>query len=274
MYSRDIIQTRVISGDDPTTPRDFQDAVTGALSSQSIVKRTATTVEHAIKAGAEYASIATVVEPSPDAGWIKTGSVLVDDTGINSNNLYTYDWRVPFGNSSSLILPDQMIGGPSDWTLAVSGGGRPYLTGASTGRLCVPLISGPQTALLSGQQTVNGEFPGAKRVLSVKIVTDIVAAAVASDISFIANMASTAGPVIPPTIGASFPNIGTRVTSTAAGTYTLYDLSVVTTDPPLWSNGSYSALGWGVGYAVPCLCLNIANETGKIIYAVSCMYAG
>lgn len=274
MYSRDIIQTRVVQADDAGTSRDFQDAVTGALSSQSMVKRTAATVEHAIKAGAEYASIATVVEPTADAGWIKTGSVLVDDTGINANNWYTFDWRVPFGNSTSLILPHEMIFGPSHWTLAVSGGGTPSLTGASTGRLCVPLISGPQAALLSGQQTVNGEFPGAKRVLVIKMVTDIVAAAGASDISFIANVGSTAGTVTHPTIGASFPNVGTRVTSTAAGSYTLYDLSAYTDDPPLWSNGSYSALGYGSGYAVPRLALNVANETGKIVYSVSCTYAG
>ncbi len=105
-YRRDIIQARVVSADEATVSRDFKDAVTGALSSQSFVKRNNVTVEFARKAGAvEYALQSDADNPAneqtADAGWYKIGSLLCSDLGLVDYIDNYWDWRKPWGFASA-----------------------------------------------------------------------------------------------------------------------------------------------------------------------------
>ncbi len=273
MYSRDIIQTRVISGDDPTTPRDFQDAVTGALSSQSMVKRTATTVEHAIKAGVEYATETTVVEPSPDAGWIKTGSVLVSDTGIMDNSR-TFDWRVPFGNSTHLVLPSNMMADPSDWSMAVDGAGWHMLNAGGLGASLGIPVNVISPAIVSGQQSPGGFFAGARRVLALDLVADLAAAAAAGTVVVTILRGDAVGYDYPPTITGAFAgNLGSRISATTLDTFALYNLGSYSTDGPLWTNGGYSALADVSDISVLSLQLE-GRAVGDKIYSLAVTLAG
>jgi len=103
-WRRDIIQARVTYADDPNEIRDFKDAITGALSTISLVKTSRAVVEYARKAGLEHASSAlasdAATEQSADAGWFKIGSVLVDDNALASFIANAWDWRKPWGYST------------------------------------------------------------------------------------------------------------------------------------------------------------------------------
>lgn len=107
-YRRDLIQVRMTSVDDATASRDFKDAVTGALSSQSLVKRNRSVIEYGIKTGTEHGDITDLhndvaLEPSPDAGWFKLCSIGVDDAGVTIAAHSFWDHRKPWGYLTSFV---------------------------------------------------------------------------------------------------------------------------------------------------------------------------
>lgn len=105
-FRRDIIQCQLVEADEAAISRHFKDAVTGALSSATQVKRANISVTYAVKAGTAQASaaLANANEPTADAGWVKIASVLASSTGLDlSTTFYStdyWDWREPWGSSN------------------------------------------------------------------------------------------------------------------------------------------------------------------------------
>lgn len=100
VYRRDILQARIDA--ESTTgseSRDFEDAATRALSTQSFDKRRVRTVTISVKKGADQVSeaLANANEPAPDAGYTKIYSFLVDNTGAVAE-AKVWDWHTPVGS--------------------------------------------------------------------------------------------------------------------------------------------------------------------------------
>lgn len=126
-WRRDVVQARIASVDEATVSRDFKDAITGALSTQSVVKRTNLVVELQVKAGTLEASQASADDPSNevavDPGWFKVCSVLVPptDTDLDQDNMW--DWRKPWGIGSSVAMANNWLLDPADtWTIDANTG--------------------------------------------------------------------------------------------------------------------------------------------------------
>lgn len=84
VYRRDILQVKINAASDAVSEtRDFKDATTGVVTTQSMYKRSVRTVLISVKKGADQVSeaLADSNEPTPDAGYVKIFSFLIDNTG-------------------------------------------------------------------------------------------------------------------------------------------------------------------------------------------------
>ncbi len=125
VWRRDILQAR-IEAEDTILPedRDFEDAATRALTTQSLDTRRVQVIGASIKKGTDQASqaLADANEPAADAGYVKLFSFLVDNTGTCSlsNNR---DYNLPIGGGRLYIAAEMLQGdSPATYVATASGG--------------------------------------------------------------------------------------------------------------------------------------------------------
>jgi hypothetical protein len=100
VYRRDILQVWIDAESTiGSESRDFEDAATRALSTQSFNKRRVRTVTISVKKGSDQASeaLADANEPAADAGYVKIFSFLVDNAGACAaakRKRYTIGYRI------------------------------------------------------------------------------------------------------------------------------------------------------------------------------------
>ncbi len=97
-WRRDILEARMeaeTTGENET--RDFEDAVTRVVTSQSVPKRRKRLVSIQVKKGTDQVSeaLANANEPAVTSGWTKIYSVLVPPTGNNVDSTKVNEWHVP-----------------------------------------------------------------------------------------------------------------------------------------------------------------------------------
>lgn len=246
-FRRDIIQARVVEADESAVSRDFKDATTGVISSQTTVVRANATVDLALKQGSPSATLAGVTEPTADSGYFKIGSVLVRSTGIDNND-ETYDWRIPMGDRVFLTRPHAMVtpSGAGGWDLTrlTEGWARVANTAAGNRLECFCDIDSLNLVTYSSG-SMSGHHGAAKRVMQVRAITDLVANPGANDIGFL--RVPHYGTYANPGSAAAIWNVsvGTRATLTAGNVAKLLD----TPDPPLWTNGYFSQMMFAPTYA-------------------------
>lgn len=140
VYRRDILQLRIDA--ESTTgseSRDFEDAATRALSTQSFNKRRVRTVTVQVKKGTDQASeaLADANEPAADAGFTKIFSFLVDNAGACAaakrksytvgyrRRRATYQWHGAAGGGSGATVNTGTgridPSGAGSWLIALSG---------------------------------------------------------------------------------------------------------------------------------------------------------
>lgn len=120
---RDLIQARIVEIDEPDETRHFEDAATRIKSSITVLKRTNTVVEVAIKTGTSLQAGNTTPadEPAPDAGWFKVASLQVNANATTLDQRRVYDYRMPMGAGSTLVKPNGMIPhDQSQWEIGTS----------------------------------------------------------------------------------------------------------------------------------------------------------
>lgn len=112
LFRRDLIQARIVATDEALVTRHFEDAVTGAKTTQTFVKRANAVVEVGVKSSATFASgvlaDALTAEPAPDAGWFRLASIQVPPavTALDQRNMW--DWRMPMGFGGATQMPQNM----------------------------------------------------------------------------------------------------------------------------------------------------------------------
>lgn len=234
MYRRDIIQARIVENT-TNESRDFEDAATRALSTQSFDVRTDFAVEYERKAGSvEYATQAdaddTANEEAADSGWFKIGSVLVDENGI-TDDVDMWDWRKPWGYSEGLTLAEDFWDIYTNVSQISLTGGEPwyreYVSGANVIRASCPLRK-----VESGCSSQANA--AAFRFESIEVNADYVAGPGAAN----ANLWSI--PILPGTNESwSSTGVGDRI-GTSAEAHLLVGAAG---DKPAWSNGRSTAYG-------------------------------
>lgn len=237
-FRRDLVQARVVLDNAPTESRDFKDAVTGALSTSSIVKRADLNVEFSIKTGTEGTAAATLNPANlgnPDAGWSVIGAYLVSDTGITSGNNHYWDFRRPWGSFYKRIAAHNT----NSPNYTRDGVGVSYITAANNDAICVFDL----TAALDIQQGANDLSPGwcGQRIRELAIVCDTANTPVAADFLLRRFPTLHTGPTSLEYINTTgtVGNVGLRVTSSNAEHFLVRNYA---DDAPLWLNGTPSGL--------------------------------
>lgn len=126
----DMIQMKLEMIETTSTSRDFKDAVTGANSTQNMNKTRQVQCTLSVKSGANAANPAY---PSPDAGYVPLGCVIVpatwtaaagapaffyDDGVLNTGNDYAelHDLRMPLNVQSETLWPGDAAFDATYWT--------------------------------------------------------------------------------------------------------------------------------------------------------------
>lgn len=226
MYRRDIIQARVVEVNESPVSRDYKDAVTGALTTTSVVKRSNHTVQIQRKAGTtEYATTNDADDPAnevaADSGWFKIGSVRVSDTGLSSYiNSAHWDWRKPWGFSFAQARGNDFY---RDNGILMGGGGEHVI--------------GDATYLLGTDCPFEKAFGNAAnlwcpvRISKVEMLSDYNAAPISTTTRL--SRYGTSG------FDAHLYDVG--AVGTSFGWDTLFADDEGATKPPLWANGRTTA---------------------------------
>jgi len=114
----DLIQVRLTEVDDDNTSRDFKDAITSALSTTLVDKKTRIQIEFDIKNGTPSAN---PVAPAPDAGWAEMTRVRIPATSTGPLALDDIiDVRMPMRTIPYRVTPPMMgvAGAASTWVQA------------------------------------------------------------------------------------------------------------------------------------------------------------
>lgn len=226
-FRRDIIQARLVSADDASTNRDFKDAITGALSTTPLVKRSRIAVEYARKAGVEVASQALADDPTtevaPDAGWVTIHSILCDENGIQlaiAQNEH-WDWRKPWGYSAAVSKANDWFF-TSGQAYGLSGTQAKEWDGDGAGSLfchCPFDLLQLGTAMYRDSASI--------RIEEAWLTTDFVTAPLDADIRFIANTLNPSGG------GNVWDDVGLKADAGVLAN----QIAGLVDQPPLWSNG-------------------------------------
>jgi hypothetical protein len=243
MFRRDLVQCRIVYVDAPAESRDFRDAVTGALSSSNIVKRSDLEVQIAIKQGPEVATLDLANTPSgqttPDAGWHVLSSFVVDDGGIYGQ---FFDYRRCWGRwSCATQLHHMRPEGGGSWIFADDAAGKHwYNAQAGSVRLWCPF---PEHSMgHSGSSRALARFT-TQRIEHISAGVNLLATGPPADIDIqffrmtTSGQQSAAGNIFG--IGNNNGDIGLRVPT--VGDFTVFDNEVYPDDRPLWVNGSHAA---------------------------------
>jgi len=144
-YRRDMVQARLVSVDEATVPRDFKDAVTGALSSQNLLKRSNLELELQVKQSALLATANdaddVTNEPTPDAGWFKLCSVQIPPTSTALLQRDVWDWRKGWGYQWAQVTAKDWLYQDGDWTIDATNW-RLTDAGVSRQAACFPMHIG------------------------------------------------------------------------------------------------------------------------------------
>lgn len=111
VYRRDILQAKIDTESTTTsTSRDFKDATTGVVTSQSVDKRRVQNVLVSIKKGTDQSSAANADanEPAPDSGYVKLYSFRIDNAGTASI-ANDWDYNLPIGGGKLLVPAGSMV---------------------------------------------------------------------------------------------------------------------------------------------------------------------
>jgi hypothetical protein len=209
--------------DDAAVARDFEDAVTRAVTTTSSqVRRVRAVVELQRKAGAEYASQALADTPAneqtPDAGWFKIGSVLCNDTGMMAESNY-WDWRKPWGFSRGLTGADGFFSDAGHLTLQ---NGGLYAEGSAIDQILA------WCPLSKTQMGSAGLSWSPVRLDTVSLIADFVSAPAAIDVRLTQwNLQSG--------VVAHWGDLGAAVSTSLGEHFLVVDASG--NHPPLWANG-------------------------------------
>lgn len=233
-YRRDIVQARLVSQDEAPVSRDFKDAITGALSTTNLVKRSNIVVEFQRKPGTEYALQSDADDPAnevaADTGWTKIGSVLVDQNGLigSLTGVSHWDWRYPWGFSSSLIGGEDFYWDYLFSTFRLTGDGVVENDIGAVLGTC-PFLKNNIGQGSQYQQATN------IRISRIEMSCDFAGAPAAADISIQSRL---------PTLGVTelYKDVGTTV-GTADDTYGLW--ADGSGERPLWANGRTNPVGSG-----------------------------
>lgn len=245
LFRRDLIQCRLLFNDVPQVSRDFKDAVTAALSSQLQTKRSNVTVEFSMKSGTEsnlaFASNSSNLTTA-DAGWQVIGAILVDDTGVSSQQRHIWDYRLPWGYWKAYTTFDHLI--PelvTAWVVNQNSNGHHRLSNVVSQKVlafCPTLWSPTPSGHVQDSDSYNS-----MRIDRIDLLADWGSAVGAGAITLSRNrMMFDAAPTglehIPGNLAdAAAGEVGvTRVGPTAAQ-HIIYQLGSYPEDPPLWSNG-------------------------------------
>lgn len=261
---RDIIQARVLNVDEAATSQDFKDASTGALSSQTFVKRSNVTVQYALKQGTPGGFLAT--EPSPDSGYFKIGSVLVRSTGIDNED-EIFDWREPVGDSSIQQIAPAMWtpSAGTDWSIQTNGS-RQSGTASGAELFATLQMHMPGAGPLSDRLL-------ARRLRRVSLDCDYgTTLPSASQVKFrrvASGIPIPSGENVSSGTGIFNGEVGTLVTSNSHAQFVLYDAT--TSYFPLWSNGKHSPyLNGDATYGPPMIGLKfIGANANDLVYGVT-----
>lgn len=236
---RDIIQMRIVENNSAPVNRHFKDAVTGALSSQSLVKRISTTVEFSLKQGAVSAFPGT--EPAPDAGWTKIGSVLVRSTGVDNQD-ETYDWRVPMGDSTIYSMAHEMQSkaGAGEWQIDADANGWHRAATVAAGYQLNAFCNGAFPSYRD-HSALQSSFSSAKRIMAISLRANLVIAPPnAADVQILRHGRYSIG-----TIGSASGTwngaLGGRISASNTDHF-VYGPAAYSNDPPLWTNGHHNPL--------------------------------
>lgn len=280
-FRRDLIQARVVEADDAAISRHFKDAVTGALSTQTFVKRSAFSIEFAIKQGVQQGTLLAAVEPTVDSGYIRVGSVAADSAGVMASE-YIYDWRMPVGDSSEIVTASDMFTkeGAGKWDKDVDGFAHHYVATLVGGHNLIADI-GRNCSLYEQKDSFGSVFPRrlAKRVTKLTVSCDYVAAPAAADIELLRFSQAFAPTYVGEgTLTALLDLVGDRVTSTSRSEFELYDTygtGFYLNDPPLWTNGSFNPLSFSSNRYDEMLVVRFAQvSVGDKIYRLKMSAAG
>jgi len=122
----DLIQIRITEVQTTPISRDFKDAVSGFLTTQTFNKGSSTQVEFGVKVGTPSAS---PVAPTPDAGWAVLSQITVT-ADPNALSLLE-DFRMPMRVTEHVITGRQMIYSTFFWG---AGGFAPHIVNAGNGQ--------------------------------------------------------------------------------------------------------------------------------------------
>lgn len=116
----DVIQMRVIADDADSETRDFKDATTGVLSSQSFNKRYNNVATVSVVAGTN-AAVGTATEPSVTSGYVKVAAVYVAPTVTSIAKSAIRDYRLPSKLTVIDVPASQGCYTAADWTINNAG---------------------------------------------------------------------------------------------------------------------------------------------------------
>lgn len=126
----DLLQIRLTEVDDDNVSRDFKDAVTGALSTTVIDKKTRVQIEFQIKNGTPGANPAV---PSTDAGWAALTRVRIPALAVSLALDDVIDVRMPMRVSQHRVQPGAMVSDNNDNSWNFRGGPRGKLIDDAVG---------------------------------------------------------------------------------------------------------------------------------------------
>lgn len=277
LYRRDIIEARIVSNNAASVNRDFEDAVTGALTTSAQVKRSDLEVEIQFKTGSTETSLANASDPSqmdsPTAGWTVIAGILVDDTGTVTTIEDHWDFRRPWGRWRHNVNLRAVAGlGSGDWSDL-----REYISSASAPDLFTAYLAPTESLSIIGEGINSTEWRN-MRISTVKLACSFLAAPAINNLQF-KRRTFPGGFLGLTNVGTNNAGgVGDRVTGAAAhaaqASYGLYNttgtLFNMQTDVPFWLTGTPNAYVGSTAneqHAVPVLDI-VSGTTGDRLWGL------
>jgi hypothetical protein len=116
----DVIQARIIADPGTSETRDFKDATTGVLSSQTFNKRLNSVCTMSVVTGTN-AAVGTATEPSVTSGYVKLATVYVAPTVTSIAKSAIRDYRLPSKLTVVDVMANQAAYDEADWVVGTAG---------------------------------------------------------------------------------------------------------------------------------------------------------
>lgn len=252
----DMIQMALSYVTDDSQSRDFQDAVTGANSSQPLNKKRRVQCTVSVKSGT---AAANPTYPTPDAGYVPIGCVIVPATLVATAQAFEYldralhgaaaavihDLRMPIVCKPNFIPAMNGLGKSANWTPSADPSNPNIINAATTGTSPTNALYYYCTArkgrlLGVSMASINGTHSANKARLAL-----VDTSATANNLSYIVDISTTAAGGIEGTGGLNVDTYNTAVLADIeklAITGGLYQADFTVTGngthaPPTWTNG-------------------------------------